>query len=88
MDKEMMKTFLRILQCGSKALTKTIKENLIKYAGTILNNDQQKELEELMEGLFPKIENENASVVSGNKLVVYPNCNTLMVNFCCIFKFH
>ena len=53
---------------------------MIKYAATILNIDKQKELEELMEALFPKTENENASAISGNKIVVYPNCNILMVN--------
>lgn len=80
MDKFMMKTFLRILQSGPKALSKKVKENVIKYAATILNIDKQKELEELMEALFPKTESENASAISGNKIVVYPNCNILMVN--------
>ena len=86
MDKFMMKTFLRILQSGPKALTKKIKEDVIKYAGTILNNDKQKELEDLLEALFPKAENENVSAISGNKIVVYPNCNTMMVNYCCYFN--
>ncbi len=78
MDKEMMKIFLRILQ-GAKGFNKNAKDKLLDYAKTILNNDKSRELEELIASLFPKVENENTSILSGNKNVTYPNSGILMV---------
>lgn len=77
-----MKILLRVLQEGSKAYDLDIKDKLVTAAKKLIDREKQKELEDLLEGLFPTLTKKGNETVSGmneTKKIVFPITNVFLV---------
>lgn len=79
-EKPIMKLLLKILQEGIKAFDKDSKDTLSNYSKKIIEREKHKELDDLLEGLFPVNLNETKSNLSElKKKPIYPDINIFLV---------
>lgn len=77
-----MKLLLKILQEGIKAYDKDTKTTLSNYSKKIIEREKHKELDDLLEGLFPVNVNLNetkSNLSEIKKKPIYPDINIFLV---------
>lgn len=82
MDKEIFKIFIRMLQGGKQIYTEKNKKKIVEYASNILDKEKQKELDDLLEIIFPLnlFDNKNSPSKSiKDKITYYPDNILFMV---------
>lgn len=78
-DKGIMKMLLKILQEGAKAYNQDIRETLNNYSQKITEREKHKEVEELLDLLFPGNLNETNSNLEAKKKLIFPDIHVFLV---------